>query len=110
MAVVLALVLLKAEISAGWPPWLHAVVVLGVGLAVAAGVQLYLVPRLRARVLSAGHVGEVCLSTGLFHIMQLAPTACPAKEGSGVEQLSTDTLSCASLRQTMHTVWRPYPW
>ena len=61
VAVVLALVLLKAELSAGWPPWVHAAVVCGVGLAVTAGVQLYLVPRLRARVLAAGHIGEVCL-------------------------------------------------
>ena len=76
MAVVLALVLLKAELSAGWPPWVHAVVVLGVGLAVAAGVQLYLVPRLRARVLLAGHVGEVYLPTTLFRTLQLALTAC----------------------------------
>ena len=65
MAVVLALVLLKAELSAGWAPWVHAAVVLGVGLAVAAGVQLYLVPRLRARVLSAGHIGEACSHTAL---------------------------------------------
>ncbi len=79
VAVVLALVLLKAELSAGWPPWLHAVVVLGAGLAVAAGVQLYLVPRLRARVLSAGHIGEVCPPTTLLRTLQLSPTACPVK-------------------------------
>ena len=77
VAVVLALVLLKAELSAGWPPWVHAAVVLGVGLAVATGVQLYLVPRLRARVLSAGHVGEVHLPTALFRILQLAATVYP---------------------------------
>ena len=79
VAVVLALVLLKAELSAGWPPWVHAVVVLGVGLAVATGVQLYLVPRLRARVVSSGHVGEVRLSTILLRTLHLSPAACPVK-------------------------------
>lgn len=59
VAVVLALVLLKAQLSQGWPAWLRAAVVLCVGLAIAAVVQFLLVPRLRARVLTAGHVGEV---------------------------------------------------
>ena len=59
VAMVLALVLLKADLTRGWAAWLQATVTLGVGLAVAAAVQCFLVPRLQARVLAAGHVGEV---------------------------------------------------
>lgn len=59
VAVVLALVLLKAELTAWWPAWLHAAVVLSVGLAVATVVRLFLVPSLRARILKGGHIGEV---------------------------------------------------
>lgn len=61
VAVVLALVLLKAQLTAWWPAWLHAAVVFSVGLAVAAVVQLFLVPNLRARILKGGHIGEVRL-------------------------------------------------
>jgi hypothetical protein len=61
VAVVLALVLLKAELTAWWPAWLHAAVVFSVGLGVAAVVQLFLVPSLRASILKGGHVGEVRL-------------------------------------------------
>lgn len=59
MAVVLALVLLKADLTRGWAAWLQALVTIGAGLAVAAAVQCFLVPRLQARVLAAGRVGEV---------------------------------------------------
>lgn len=59
MAVVLALVLLKADLTKGWAAWLRATVTLSVGLAIAAAVRSFLVPRLRARVATAGHVGEV---------------------------------------------------
>jgi hypothetical protein len=59
VAVVLALVLLKATATHGWPAWLRAAVVLAAGMAIAAAVQLLLVPRLRDRVLRQGHVGEV---------------------------------------------------
>ena len=59
MAVVLALVLLKADLTNEWAAWLRATVTLSVGLAVAAAVRSFLVPRLRARVATAGHVGEV---------------------------------------------------
>ena len=59
VSVVLALVLLKAELTAWWPAWLQAAVVLTVGLAVAAVVHLFLVPNLRARILKGGHIGEV---------------------------------------------------
>ena len=59
VAVVLALVLLKADLTKGWAAWLQAVVTIGVGLAAAAAVQFLLVPRLQARILTAGHLGEV---------------------------------------------------
>ena len=61
VAVVLALVLLKAELTARWPAWLHAAVVFSVALAVAAVVQFFLVPNLRTRILKDGHIGEVGL-------------------------------------------------
>ena len=73
VASVLALVLLKAELTAWWPAWLHASVVFSVGLAVAAVVQLFLVPKLRARILKDGHIGEVRLlrhATVRFHCVQ----------------------------------------
>lgn len=59
VAVVLALVLLKASATAGWPAWLRAAVVLATGVVVAAAVQTFLVPRLREKVLRQGHRGEV---------------------------------------------------
>ncbi|KAK9909250.1 hypothetical protein WJX75_009502 [Coccomyxa subellipsoidea] len=58
VAVVLALVLLKATVTQGWPAWMRAVVVLGVGLGVAGMVQAFLVPSLREKVYRLGHVGE----------------------------------------------------
>ncbi|EIE25102.1 phosphate transporter [Coccomyxa subellipsoidea C-169] len=58
VAVVLALVLLKATATQDWPAWMRAVVVLGVGLSVAGVVQAYLVPHLREKVQRLGHVGE----------------------------------------------------
>ncbi len=59
VAVVLALVLLKASATAGWPAWLRAAVVLATGVVVAAAVQTFLVPGLREKVLRQGHRGEV---------------------------------------------------
>lgn len=59
VAVVLALVLLKTDLTKGWPAWLQAAVTVGVGLAIAAAVQFFLVPRLRARVITAEHLGGV---------------------------------------------------
>ncbi len=72
VAVVLALVLLKAGLTAWWPAWLHAAVVLSVGLTFAAVVQLFLVPRLQARILTGGHIGEV----GQFCIADSALLRC----------------------------------
>lgn len=61
VAAVLALVLLKATATQNWPAWVRAVVVLGVGLVVAAAVQAFLVPRLREKIQRLGRVGEVGL-------------------------------------------------
>lgn len=59
VAVVLALVLLKANATQSWPSWLRAAVVLITGAAIAAAVHMLLVPRLKAKVLRDGVVGEV---------------------------------------------------
>ena len=72
MAVVLALVLLKADLTKGWAAWLQATVTLSVGLAVAAAVQFLLIPRLQARMRSAGLVGEV-IPALLPHATHLCP-------------------------------------
>lgn len=70
VAVVLALVILKADLTKGWPAWLQATVTLSVGLAVAAAVQFLLIPSLQARLLSAGLLGEVipALSLHASHV------------------------------------------
>ena len=72
VAVVLALVLLKADLTKGWAAWLQATVTLSVGLAVAAAVQFLLIPRLQARMRSAGLVGEV-IPALLPHATHLCP-------------------------------------
>lgn len=59
VAVVLALVILKAYLTKDWARWLQATVTLSVGRAVAAALQFFLVPRLQSRLLTAGLVGEV---------------------------------------------------
>lgn len=59
VAVVLALVLLKADLTKEWAAWLRVTVTLAMGLAVVAAVRSFLVPRLRARVATAGHIAEV---------------------------------------------------
>lgn len=86
VAVVLALVLLKATVTQGWPAWMRAVVVLGVGLGVAGMVQAFLVPSLREKVYRLGHVGEVCavahcpalsvVSADLFKVVSLQIWKC----------------------------------
>ena len=50
VATVLSLVLIKAQPTQAWPPWLTAVVTLAVAVAVAAAVQLVLVPQLWRKV------------------------------------------------------------
>ena len=79
VAVVLALVLLKATATQDWPAWMRAVVVLGVGLSVAGVVQAFLVPRLREKVQRLGHVGEVrssARSSGAENIRKLLSSWC----------------------------------
>ena len=83
VAVVLALVILKADLTKGWAAWLQATVTLSVGLAVAAAVQFFLVPKLQARLLTTGLVGEVIPALLLY-----APTS----------------LSCAEDQQSCQTV------
>jgi len=54
VAVVLSLVLIKAEPTHAWPAWLTAVVTLAIAVAVVVVVQLLLVPQLRQKIHSQG--------------------------------------------------------
>ncbi len=77
VAVVLALVILKADLTKDWARWLQATVTLSVGVAVAAAVQTLLVPRLHARLLTSGLSGEVTLALLLY-----ASHLCPVLSSS----------------------------